>query len=54
MSCGRPASENSQLFNIVRGDMGLVGPRPLLLMEAEKFGHTTRTVLRVKPGLTGL
>lgn len=46
--------ELPQLFNVLRGNMSLVGPRPNLLTEPAKFGPTIDTVLRVKPGLTGL
>ncbi len=46
--------ELPQLFNVLRGNMSLVGPRPNLLSEATTFGATMPTVLRVKPGLTGL
>lgn len=46
--------EIPQLFNVLRGNMSLVGPRPNLLTEPAKFGPTIDTVLRVKPGLTGL
>ncbi len=46
--------ELPQLFNILRGDMSLVGPRPNLLDEVDRFGPAIDTVLRVKPGLTGL
>jgi lipopolysaccharide/colanic/teichoic acid biosynthesis glycosyltransferase len=46
--------ELPQLFNVIRGDMSLVGPRPALAWEAEMFGaaHARRTLVR--PGLTGL
>ncbi len=46
--------ELPQLLNVLRGDMSLVGPRPNLLTEVERFGPAIDTVLRVKPGLTGL
>ncbi len=45
--------ELPQLLNVVRGEMSLVGPRPKLLNEAERYGPALPTVLRVKPGLTG-
>ncbi len=46
--------ELPQLLNVLRGEMSLVGPRPNLLTEVERFGPAIDTVLRVKPGLTGL
>ena len=46
--------ELPQLFNVVAGHMSLVGPRPPLLDEVERYeGHTHRRLL-VKPGITGL
>ena len=47
--------ELPQLFNIIKGDMSLVGPRPPIPYEAEKYRlwHSAR-VFEVKPGLTGL
>ncbi len=46
--------ELPQLFNVVRGDMSLVGPRPLV-MEEMKWAPKWRDLrLRVKPGITGL
>jgi exopolysaccharide biosynthesis polyprenyl glycosylphosphotransferase len=46
--------EFPQLFNVLRGEMSLVGPRPPLPSEVEKYeGHTHRRLL-VKPGITGL
>jgi len=46
--------ELPQLWNIARGDMSLVGPRPPLPSEAEQYGYDARRRLLVKPGLTGL
>lgn len=46
--------ELPQLFNVLRGDMALVGPRPPLAEEAEKYHDKDNRRLRVKPGLTGL
>ncbi len=43
-----------QLFNVVRGEMSLVGPRPPLPSEVTGYGHDVRRRLLVKPGLTGL
>ncbi len=46
--------ELPQLFNVLIGEMSIVGPRPKLLRDAEVFGPALVDVLRVKPGLTGL
>ena len=43
-----------QLINVLRGDMSLVGPRPPLASEVEKYGYDMRRRFLVKPGLTGL
>ncbi|PEN06250.1 sugar transferase [Longimonas halophila] len=45
--------ELPQLWNIVRGDMGVIGPRPTLLNQVRRYGAFERTRLQVKPGLTG-
>jgi len=46
--------ELPQLWNVFKGDMSAVGPRPPLPSEAEKYGFDVRRRLLVKPGLTGL
>ncbi|MBB4303170.1 exopolysaccharide biosynthesis WecB/TagA/CpsF family protein [Rhodobium orientis] len=46
--------ELPQLFNIWRGDMGIVGPRPALPQEVEAYPPEARERLIGKPGLTGL
>jgi len=45
--------ELPQLFNILKGDMSLVGPRPTLLYQVEKYDDRQRKRLLVKPGVTG-
>ena len=46
--------ELPQLFNVLIGDMSLVGPRPALPLEVARYGDHMRRRLVVKPGLTGL
>jgi exopolysaccharide biosynthesis polyprenyl glycosylphosphotransferase len=46
--------ELPELINVLRGDMSLVGPRPALPEEAERYTDHVRRRLTVKPGLTGL
>ena len=46
--------ELPQLVNILRGDMSLVGPRPLYVAQIAEWNERQRTRLAVKPGLTGL
>ena len=46
--------ELPQLFNVLRGDMAFVGPRPVLAWEAELFPPWAAPRFDVRPGLTGL
>ena len=46
--------ELPQLFNVLIGDMSLVGPRPALPQEAALYGDHVKRRLMVKPGMTGL
>ena len=46
--------ELPQLWNVLMGDMSLVGPRPALPAEAALYGNYVRRRLVVKPGITGL
>ena len=46
--------ELPQLWNVLRGDMSLVGPRPALPGEVERYDDDARRRLHVRPGITGL
>ena len=46
--------ELPQLINIIKGDMSLIGPRPPLPREVERYSEEEMRRLRVRPGLTGL
>ncbi len=46
--------ELPQLWNVLMGQMSLVGPRPIVAAEVEKYGDCFSCYCRVKPGLTGL
>lgn len=46
--------ELPQLWNVFVGEMSLVGPRPIVTEEINKYGPTFRDYLRVTPGITGL
>ena len=45
--------ELPQLFNILNGDMSVVGPRPIVAAEIPKYGDCIAHYLRARPGLTG-
>jgi len=45
--------ELPQLWNIVRGDMSMIGPRPTLRYQIERYTPRQRRRLEVKPGITG-
>ncbi len=42
-----------QLLNVLRGDMSLVGPRPIVEAEVERYGEVAGAYFAVRPGLTG-
>ncbi|UEM18690.1 sugar transferase [Skermanella mucosa] len=46
--------ELPQLFNVLAGDMSLVGPRPITEAEVERYGKLTCMYFAVRPGMTGL
>lgn len=45
--------ELPQFFNVVKGDMSLVGPRPIVQEEIKHYDGQTQAFLSVKPGITG-
>ncbi len=45
--------ELPQLINILRGDMSIVGPRPIIEEELEEYGNDKDEFLSIRPGLTG-
>ena len=46
--------ELPQLWNVLTGEMSLVGPRPIVRQELQKYGDAIELYLRVRPGITGL
>jgi Undecaprenyl-phosphate galactose phosphotransferase WbaP len=46
--------ELPQLFNVLRGEMSIVGPRPIVAKEAVRYGVRLAWYCRVRPGITGL
>lgn len=45
--------ELPQILNILKGDMSVIGPRPVVWKELSKFGDKKDKLLSIKPGLTG-
>jgi exopolysaccharide production protein ExoY len=46
--------ELPQLWNVLRGEMSLIGPRPVTLQEIERYGVSASYYFRARPGITGL
>jgi len=46
--------ELPQIFNILKGEMSLIGPRPYMVNEKNQMGDNADMILAVKPGITGL
>jgi lipopolysaccharide/colanic/teichoic acid biosynthesis glycosyltransferase len=46
--------ELPQLWNVIKGEMSLVGPRPYLEREIPEMNHQERIILRATPGITGM
>ena len=46
--------ELPQFINVLRGEMSIVGPRPIVREENDKYGENFKKVSSIKPGITGL
>ncbi|MGE5656815.1 MAG: sugar transferase [Actinomycetota bacterium] len=46
--------EFPQFWNVLKGDMSVVGPRPLVVEELPRYGRHINKILTIKPGITGL
>ena len=42
------------LFNVLRGEMSIIGPRPIAVAEVSRYGHRLALYCSVRPGITGL
>jgi undecaprenyl-phosphate galactose phosphotransferase len=51
---GASLDELPQLLNVIRGEMSLVGPRPIVRSELRFYGRDADSYMRARPGLTGL
>ena len=46
--------ELPQIFNVLKGDMSLIGPRPIVKSEIKKYGSDFNKVFSIEPGISGL
>ena len=46
--------ELPQILNVLKGEMNLIGPRPIVRDEVEKYGEAFYELIKVKPGISGL
>ena len=46
--------ELPQFINVLKGEMSIIGPRPIVKEEQKKYGKSLKIVLSIKPGITGL